>query len=62
LAYNGRLAAAGQGLLGLMFVFVFSSFSFLVACFESLGLHGFGCKLVMHRAVLGCKPLFGLAE
>ena len=44
---NGPLAAAVQGLFGLMFVFVFSSFYSLVACFESLGLHGFGCKLVM---------------
>jgi len=45
-AANGRLAAAGRGLLGEVFVFVFSSFPFLIAYFESLGLHGLGCKLV----------------
>jgi hypothetical protein len=50
MAHNGRLAADVQGLLGLLFVFVFSSFPFLIACFESLGLHGLGCKLV----VTGC--------
>ena len=43
---NGRPAPAGEGLLGLVFVFVFSSSIFFVARFESLGLHGFGCKLV----------------
>jgi hypothetical protein len=46
-AYNGRLAADVQGLLGKIFVFV-SSFAKLYSVrFESLGLHGLGCKLVM---------------
>jgi hypothetical protein len=58
---NGPLAAAVQGLLGELFVFVSSLSYFNFVRYPSLGLHGFGCKLVMHRAVLGCKPPFGLA-
>ena len=44
---NAPLAADVQGLLGVVFVFVFSSLISVIACFVSLGLHGFGCKLVM---------------
>jgi len=37
---NGRLAPAGEGLLGRKFVFVVCSFTFFVAYFESLSLPG----------------------
>ena len=46
LVANGRPAPAGEGLLGREFVFVFYSFTFFVVYFESLGLPGFGCRLV----------------
>jgi hypothetical protein len=36
MAPNGRLAAAVQGLLGLVFVFVFSSFTFLSLTLDHL--------------------------
>jgi hypothetical protein len=45
MAGNGRLAADVQGLLGKLFVFVYSLLNLYSVSFESLGLHGFGCKL-----------------
>jgi len=44
---NVWLAADVQGLLGKLFEFVSSLINFHDVYFESLGLHGFGCKLVM---------------
>ena len=54
---NGPPAPTGEWLLGRDFVFVFSFIFFYIVYFESLGLPGFGCRLVMPNTIVGIRYL-----